>query len=103
MNNSEAKSMQAKGFHEEASSMTALEGRGSKKQRKKKQWKDFSGAQKTRIIVQGAVQMALLAWTLWDLRHRPETRINGSKRLWTMAAFVQPVGPIAYIVFGRKR
>ena len=68
----------------------------------RKQWKDFSRAQRTRIVVQAAIQMALAAWALWDIRHRPADKIKGSKRWWTLAAFVQPVGPIAYFVFGRK-
>jgi hypothetical protein len=46
--------------------------------------------------------MALAAWALWDIRHRPADKIKGSKRWWTLAALVQPVGPIAYFVFGRK-
>ena len=68
----------------------------------RKQWKDLSRAQRTRIVVQAAIQMALAAWALWDIRHRPANKIKGSKRLWTLAAFVQPVGPIAYFLFGRK-
>jgi|SRR5215212_6839111 len=71
--------------------------------RSKKKWKDFSSAQKTRIVVQATIQMALAAWALWDIRHRSADRIKGSKRLWTLAAFVQPVGPIAYMLFGRKK
>jgi len=54
-------------------------------------------------MVQGVIQFALMAWTLWDLAHRPADQIKGKKRLWVMAAFVQPVGPIAYLLFGRKR
>ena len=68
----------------------------------RKQWKDLSGAQRTRIVVQAAIQFALAAMALWDISHRPANRIKGSKRLWALAALVQPVGPIAYFLFGRR-
>jgi Phospholipase_D-nuclease N-terminal len=71
--------------------------------RSKKQWKDLSSGRKRRIAIQGMIQVALAAWALWDIRHRPADRIKGSKRLWTLAAFVQPVGPVAYFLFGRKK
>ena len=29
--------------------------------------------------------------------------INGSKQMWTVAAFINFIGPIAYFTFGRKR
>jgi Phospholipase_D-nuclease N-terminal len=68
----------------------------------RKKWKDFSRARRARMVVQAAIQIALAAWALWDIRHRPANKIKGSKRWWTLAAFVQPVGPIAYLLFGRK-
>jgi hypothetical protein len=40
---------------------------------------------------------------LWDLAHRPASQIKGNKRVWAVFAFVQPVGPLAYLLFGRKR
>jgi hypothetical protein len=58
---------------------------------------------RVRIVVQALVQLSLTAWTLWDLKKRPASQINGDKRWWTLGAFVQPFGPIAYIIFGRKR
>jgi hypothetical protein len=69
----------------------------------KKQWKDLSSKRRARIFVQAAIQLALTALALRDLRHRPADQVKGSKRLWALVAFVQPVGPIAYFVFGRKK
>ncbi len=69
----------------------------------RKSWHDLSRRQKTSIVVQGALQLALMSWTLWDVRRRDPEKLNGSKRLWTALAFVQPFGPIAYLPFGRKR
>ncbi len=68
-----------------------------------KKWRDMSTAQKTRIVVQPMAHLRLLAAVLLDIRRRAPDRIRGSKRLWTVAAFVQPIGPIGYFLFGRKR
>jgi hypothetical protein len=69
----------------------------------KKKWSELSPARKARIVVQLAIQCSLTAWTLWDLNHRPASQINGDKRWWMLGAFVQPFGPIAYLLFGRKK
>jgi hypothetical protein len=68
-----------------------------------KKWQDMSTAQKTRIVLQPMVHLGLLAAVLIDIRRRAPDRLRGSRRLWTVAAFVQPVGPISYFLFGRKR
>jgi hypothetical protein len=46
--------------------------------------------------------MTLLAAALWDLRRRPDSAINGSKRLWKAAVFINYIGPIAYFWKGRR-
>jgi len=69
----------------------------------KKQWKDLSSKRRARIVAQVAIQLTLSAVALWDLRHRPAEQVKGSKRLWTLLTFVQPIGPIAYLLFGRKK
>ncbi len=68
-----------------------------------KKWRDMSTAQKTRIVLQPMAHLRLLAAVLLDIRRRAPDKIRGSKRLWTVAAFVQPIGPIGYFLFGRKR
>ncbi len=68
-----------------------------------KQWQDFTDRQKRGIVLLGALQLALLAAALIDIRRRPADAINGSKRLWTAIVFINGIGPIAYFVFGRKR
>ena len=83
--------------------LKAHRARGRGRGRGRKSWKDLSSAQRGRMAVMGTVRMALMIWMLWDLHHRPADKIKGSKKLWTLAAFMQPVGPIAYLVFGRKR
>ena len=57
-----------------------------------------------RVIVQiilGIVQLTLLVAALRDIRRRPADQIRGSKRLWIMVSFINWVGPIAYLKFGR--
>ncbi|MCL4297515.1 MAG: PLDc N-terminal domain-containing protein [Anaerolineae bacterium] len=69
---------------------------------KQKHWQDLTSPQKTAIILLSFFQFALLVAALWDIRQRSAEQINGSKRLWTLAAFVNFVGPLAYFIFGRK-
>jgi hypothetical protein len=38
-----------------------------------------------------------------DIHRRPEEEIWCNKWLWTLASFVNFVGPISYFSFGRKR
>ena len=68
-----------------------------------KKWKDLSPRKKRGILLSGTVQIGLLVAALLDIYRRPGEEIRGSKRLWTLAAFVNFVGPISYFLFGRKR
>jgi len=69
----------------------------------KKKWSERSGRSRTLIVVAGVVEVVLLVATLIDIKHRPADQIKGSKRMWTALAFVNIVGPIAYLTFGRRR
>ena len=69
----------------------------------KKQWNDLSPQKQATIGLAGLIQVALLGAALIDIRRRPAEQINGSKKLWTLVAFINFVGPITYFVFGRKR
>ena len=69
----------------------------------RKRWADMSPGQRTGTIVLAAVECAILVLALLDLRRRPAIEIRGSKLIWVLATFVQPFGPIAYFIFGRKR
>ena len=70
--------------------------------RNRKRWSDRTRTQKIRIVLGGAVQLALLVAALTDIRRRPAAEIKGGKRLWTTLSFVNFVGPIAYFAFGHK-
>jgi hypothetical protein len=43
--------------------------------------------------VGAAAQFVLQVAALWDLRRRSADELRGSKRWWTVAAFVNIVGP----------
>jgi hypothetical protein len=68
-----------------------------------KSWAEMSARQRAGIATMGLVQMVLLFAALRDLRRRPEEAINGSKRLWRAAVFINLIGPIAYFWKGRRR
>ena len=70
---------------------------------KRKHWRELRPAQRVFLAGAGVAQAALLALALADLRRRPADQINGSKKFWTLAAFVNFIGPISYFVLGRKR
>lgn len=69
---------------------------------KQKRWQDMTNSQKAAIILLSFLQFALLGAALWDIHQRPAEQISGRKALWTLAAFVNFVGPLAYFIFGRK-
>ena len=55
------------------------------------------------MIAGASVQLGLLVTALNDLRRRRPDQVNGSRALWAAASFINFVGPVAYIVFGRRR
>jgi hypothetical protein len=69
----------------------------------KKKWSERSRLSRGLIVASGAVEVVLLVATLIDIKRRPAGQINGSKRMWTLLAFINIVGPIAYFAFGRRR
>jgi hypothetical protein len=71
--------------------------------RQGKRWSDLTTGQQTVIRIGTAVQFSLMAAALWDMWRRPAEEINGDRRLWTLASFVNFVGPLAYFAFGRRR
>lgn len=54
------------------------------------------------IIAGATVEIALTAYALIDLARRPATEVRGPKFLWAVTCFVQPVGPISYLMLGRR-
>ena len=66
-------------------------------------WSDLSDLQKAAAAVGAAVEATLTAFALVDLARRPAERVRGPKALWAVGCFVQPVGPVSYLMWGRRR
>ena len=67
----------------------------------KKKWSDLSGPQRAVTVTVSAVEVALTGIALVDLVKRPAEQVRGPKGLWAIGVFIQPVGPIAYLAWGR--
>jgi hypothetical protein len=65
-------------------------------------WSDLTSTQQLLIIGMGAVELVLTATALVDLARRPADQVRGPKPLWVLGCLVQPVGPLAYLVLGKR-
>ncbi len=68
----------------------------------KRDWSELSEGQQRAIVAVGAVELGLTVYALVDLRQRSDEQLRGAKRWWIPAVLVQPFGPIAYLLFGRR-
>jgi hypothetical protein len=68
-----------------------------------KRWADLTSAQQTGIVVLGTLEVVLTGRALLDLARRPAAEVRGRKALWALGCLVQPLGPVAYLAFGRRR
>lgn len=68
----------------------------------RRRWSELSGTQQAGIVAGAAVELVLTTVALVDLARRPGDEVRGPKALWALGCFVQPVGPVAYLAFGRR-
>ena len=68
---------------------------------KRKKWEDLSPNSQRAVVALGIAEAVLTAYSLFDLAQRDSEAVRGPKALWVAGVFVQPVGPIAYLLFGR--
>lgn len=68
----------------------------------KKSWADMTPTQKRLVVVTGIAEVALTTWCAKDLKQRPAAAVRGPKVLWGPLLSVQPVGPLAYLLVGRR-
>jgi len=68
----------------------------------KRSWNDISPRNRQILIAAAAVEAALKAVALIDMKRRPQSQIRGSKKLWAAAMVINSFGavPISYFVFG---
>ena len=70
--------------------------------RQKKKWSDLTPTQQRAVIAGGTVELVLTAVALRDLARRPASEVRGRKSLWVLSFAVQPFGPLAYLLRGRR-
>lgn len=67
-----------------------------------RRWSQLSPRQQRGIAGAGAVQIVLMVAALVSVRRVPEDRIRGSRTAWTLACFVNWIGPLAWFAVGRR-
>ena len=65
--------------------------------------KAVSATGRVGLMAVGIVQVAFAFLAFWDLAHRDEREVKGSKPVWIPVILVNWVGPAAYFLFGIKR
>ena len=67
--------------------------------------RQLSARNKRIVIGVAAVEAALKAAMLMDLRGRTDLEVRGPRRLWAWSAVINSAGviPVAYFVVGRRR
>jgi hypothetical protein len=60
-------------------------------------WSELTETQKALLLTALSVELSLTATAAVDLARRPDDRVVGIKRWWSLALLVQPVGPIVYL------
>ena len=68
-----------------------------------KSWNELSVVSRWRVAILGITQLALQFVALRDLVKRPAAEVRGAKGAWAAASFINFLGPIAYLAFGRLR
>lgn len=66
-------------------------------------WNELSSAQQVLLIAATGAEVALTVAALADLLRRPQAQVRGPKLAWAAVAFIQPAGPPAYLLWGRRR
>lgn len=70
--------------------------------RSRKKWNELGTGERVGVVALAAVEMALTTWAGSDLASRDASQVRGPKWLWSAALLVQPVGPVAYLLAGRR-
>lgn len=68
----------------------------------RKKWSELSTVSRTVLMMGGCVQILLQVAALRDISRRTPAQVNGNKRGWVAASFINFAGPIAWFVRGRK-
>lgn len=66
-------------------------------------WSELPPWQRAVTAVLAPVEVVLTTVAAVDLARRPRRLVRGPKAAWWPALFVQPVGPVLYLSWGRRR
>ncbi len=66
-------------------------------------WEDLPTPLRRGVTVLAVVQVALFLYALVDLIRRPNYQVRGRKFAWYPVLFANYVGPLSYLIIGRKR
>ena len=66
-------------------------------------WADLPRGQQAAIVALGVAEVVLTTIAVVDLKRRPRRQVRGPKALWALGLVVQPFGPVAYLLLGRRR
>ena len=67
-----------------------------------RRWSDLSPVQRAAVLAVGTLQFTLQAFALRDLKRRPAGQVRGPKPAWVAAPFINFLGPLAYLRWGRR-
>jgi hypothetical protein len=65
-------------------------------------WAGLGTFRRAGVVTLAAVEVVCTTAAALDLLHRPDDLVRGPKALWWPAIFVQPIGSIAYLTWGRR-
>jgi hypothetical protein len=66
-------------------------------------WEELTKRQRGLLLALASAEAVLTITAAVSLARTPEDAVRGRKGLWWPAIFVQPIGPIAYLLWGRQR
>jgi hypothetical protein len=69
----------------------------------KKRWSELSPAARRAIVVGAVAEAVVTSFCVRDLFRRSATEVRGWKPAWVLGFFVQPFGPLLYLLVGRRR
>ncbi len=65
-------------------------------------FRELSRPAQVALVATGGVQVALLVAARRDLAARGDDEINGSRRVWSAVTWINLVGPLSYLRWGRR-
>jgi len=81
---------------------TLLSGLRSRRTDGRRRWSELGRGQRVGLVASGIGELVMTTRAAVDLYRRPAELVRGRKLLWWPALFIQPVGPVACLTFGRR-